>query len=126
MTADDAVTDLQVRAYFAAVIGPARSPYGNRSGVAFPAISGTTKLLAQNATKDRVIAVVVTRSDGGAGNAALFTKSANGDASNNDFAVTISTLNRFNFVLYPGERLSLQVTAAVPSAMQLAVGQETY
>lgn len=125
MAADDAVSDLQVRAYFAAVIGPSRAPFGSRTSAVFPPVSGTIRLLAQNASRDRVLAVVVTRADIGAANTVVFTKSANGDASGSDFVVTIAVGNRFNFVLYPGERLSVQVIN-VAVAMQLSVGQETY
>lgn len=123
--ADHAIfTDVELRAYFASVVGQFRAPFGKRGGTG-AVIPGQSRLLAQNATKNRVLSVTVTRSDlaGPAANV-IFSQNQAGAASNNDFPVQFGADGRERFVLNPGDQLSVQVISGGPATF--VVGQETY
>ena len=128
MAREDAIADLQIRAYFAAVIAPLRTPYGDRRGVKFTGAVGESHELAQNATKDKVLAVFIGRSDiSPPGNAAfgIFTKNVNG-ASRNDLPTSFGATSQTIFVLYPGESVSFTLTQALVGGAQFVVGSEQY
>jgi hypothetical protein len=115
------ISDLQLRAYFAAVIGPTRAPYGQKQS--FDYAAGDLKRLVQNTTRDRVLRVLVSRSDitGGVTTAASFTQNVDGTGSS-DFSVSFLTTSSFPFVLFPGETLSLSCVGAA----KIVLAQEPY
>lgn len=122
--ADRIIDDVTLRAYFASVIGPFRRPFGVRGFVKYPAADVTTQRLVLNSTRDRVLAVTVSRQDvTGAANPVTFSQQVNG-ASSNDFSVTFTGVGIFNFIVRPGESLTLQSSGA--AAMNVVVQQETY
>ncbi len=117
-------TDVELRAYFASVVGQFRGPYGKRGGTGV-LLAGQSKGLANNTTKDRVLSVTVTRSDlGGVLANVIFSQNQSGGASNNDFPVAFGVDSRERFVLNPGDQLSVQITSGGPATF--VVGQETH
>jgi len=117
-------TDVELRAYFASVVGQFRAPFGKRSGTS-PLGVGQSRTLAQNSTKERVMSVTVTRSDlAGPATNVIFSQNQAGAASANDFPVQFNANARERFVLNPGDQLSVQVTAGGPATF--VVGQETF
>ena len=116
-------TDVELRAYFASVVGQFRAPFGKRGGTG-PMTIGQSKLLAQNTTKNRVLSVTVTRGDTGAVADVIFSQNQAGAASNNDFFVTFGADGRERFILNPGDQLSVQVISGAPPTF--VVGQETF
>lgn len=115
-------SDEELRAYFAAVVGAFRAPFGMRGGGVLGV--GQSLKLAANGTKNRVISVTVTRSDvGGAATTVIFSQNQAGGASNNDYVVTFAGTGKERFILKPGDQLSAQNTGAANAV--LVVGQET-
>ena len=126
MAREDAIADLQIRAYFAAVIAPTRIIYGDRRGAKFVGSVGESVELAQNATKNKVLSVFISRSDLGGGVATgIFTKNVNG-ASKNDLPSFFSAADRITFVLYPGESVAFTLTAVLIGGAQFVIGTEQY
>lgn len=116
-------TDIELRAYFASVVGQFRAPFGKRGGTG-TLNAGASRTLAQNSTKNRVLSVTVSRSDfGGAVANVIFSQNQAGAASNNDFPVVFGADTRERFVLNPGDQLSVQVVSGGPATF--VVGQET-
>lgn len=117
-------TDIELRMYFAAVVGAVRGPFGKRGGTG-PLNIGQSRLLAQNATKNRALSVTVTRSDlGGVLTNVIFSQSSDGGASNNDFPVAFPGSGLQRFVLKPGDSVMVQVTGGGPATF--TVGQESW
>lgn len=117
-------TDVELRAYFASVVGQFRAPFGKRGGGGELNV-GQSIRLAQNSTKDRVINVTVTRADiGGAATVVIFTQNGPGAASENDFIVAFGNSGTQRFVLNPEDEVAVTVRSGGP--IRFAVGQETF
>ncbi len=118
------ITDLEIRMYFASVVGAFRGPFGKRGAAANMSV-GQSKVLAQNGTKDHAMSVTVTRSDlAGAVAGVIFTQNTDGSASNNDFPVAFAGFSLQRFVLKPGDTLSVQMVSGGPA--NFVVGQESW
>jgi len=122
MARESILSDTDIRAYVAAVVGAVRAPFGRRGGTG-PLAAGQTKVLANNGTKERVLSVTVSRSDFGAPSANVIFTQSDGSASTNDFPVAFTAILVQRFVLRPGEILSVQVVSGAPV---FVVGQETF
>lgn len=116
--------DIAVRAYFAAVVGAFRAPFGNRAFLKFNGV-GESRQLVQNATRDKVLAVTVSRSDllAGAVNV-IFSQQVGGGS--NDFSASFGATNVFRFVLKPEESVSMQITPGALTAANITVGSEAW
>jgi len=117
------IDDVEIRAYFAAVVGGFRQPFGKRgsTGSLGP---GQSRVLAQNSTADRVLSVLVSRSDLAGATASVIFSQSNGGASQNDFSVSFDASGSQRFVLKPSETLSVAVISGGPATF--VVGQETW
>ncbi len=117
------ISDIMLRQYFAAVIGPARSPFGQRSTKSVSAIGEPTQI-AQNSTRDKALFVTVSRADVSGTVTVIFSQQP-ASGSINDFVVAFAPTSSFHFVLRPDETVSMQILAA-PAPMILSVGTESY
>lgn len=122
MQLPDGIGDLQIRAYFASVIGGFRSAFGKR-GAAQLSGPGTSQQLVSNGTRDKVLSISVSRSDLAGGTVAA-TFSQHSLAGTSDFPVNFTVNSVFRFVLYPDDFLTITQTGA--GAMNLVTGQEAY
>jgi len=121
------ISDVVLRAYFAAVIGGFRQVYGRKSEVLLPAIAGASADLADNATSDRVLSVLISRADTlGAATSVLFTQNGKGAGGSSDFALSFGGSTVQRFVLMPGDKLAIQQTASSPAAARFVIQQETW
>ena len=116
---------LQLRAYFASVIGTFRAPFGSRRTFTFTQ-AGQTRQIASNTTADRVLSIFVSRNDLAGPIASTFSQQS-GPATT-DFAFIFDNPSILRFVLYPSESLSLTINAAPAPATPLTavVSDEAY
>lgn len=120
----DAITDIELRAYFASVIGAVRAPYGTKR-TSVPFTPGKTQEIAQNATKNRVLHVTVSRADVLLPDVTMvFSQNPSASGSSNDFVVDFTGTSVFRFVLKPEDSLNLTMTAGASAV--IVVAQETY
>jgi hypothetical protein len=113
----------ELRAYFAAVIGTFRAPFGVRKTQRFTS-AGESFQLVQNSTRNKVLSVFVSRRDGGV--AVPVTFSSQTQAGTSDFAASFAAVSVFRFVLYPDDSISMTLDGIGVSPVELVVGHEPY
>ncbi len=118
--------EVAVRQYLAAIIGPTRAPFGQRSQANLAV--GASHEIARNTTRDRVLHVTVGRAalavNAAAGATVIFSQ---GDqASTNDFEAVFAAVNTFRFTLRPGESLTMLLTTAAVATINFSFGVDTF
>jgi len=124
MELPDGLGEKEIRAYFAAVVGTFRGPYGTRSNQRY-GTPGESFQLVSNSTRNKVLSVFVSRNDG-APQTLSVTFSGAPIAGTSDFAASFATNSIVRFILYPGDILSMTLNEVPVVPLKLVIGQEPY
>lgn len=114
---------LQLRAYFASVIGTFRAPFGSRKTFTYTK-AGQSHQIARNTTADKVLSIFVSRNDLAGAVASTFSQQSG--AATTDFAFVFDNTSILRFILYPSESLSLTINAAPATPLTAVVSDEAY
>lgn len=114
---------LQLRAYFASVIGTFRAPFGSRKTFTYTK-AGQSQQIARNTTADKVLSIFVSRNDLAGPVSSTFSQQSG--AATTDFAFVFDNTSILRFILYPSESLSLTTNTAPVTPLTAVVSDEAY